>query len=669
MKRIFTLLIAGLGITCVSAQNTCATAEQVTVGIHDASYADDSEAPSIICTQGVNNALNKGLWYTYTSTSIINVTISTSLTGYPNIDTRVHIYQGDCDDLICVDGDDDSGVQTTSIVTFTAQPNITYYIAFDDNWNDDDFVFEVIESTYVPPMFETQNANVGGQYVMCIVDANGDYLDDIVVPNSGYITMMYQNEDGTFTEATPTAGETTYMPGWSLASGDYDGNGINDFLYGAYGGATIMLANDDGTEYTPMISTEFIFSQRTNFVDLNNDGNLDAFVCHDVEPNVYFLNDGDSGFDYFQGGIGDHPAGGNYGSIWVDYDNDDDPDLFIAKCRGGGSDAGINELHRNNGDGTFTDVSEEAGMSDIIQTWSTAFGDFDNDGDMDAMVGANSTSHGSHKLMINNNDGTFSDATANSGFETLTSLSREHITHDFDNDGFLDVMGGGTYIMFNNGDMTFTKVDVGAHVGPIGDLNNDGFLDILNNQQMKINTGNDNNWLKINLEGTDSNRNGIGARIEIYSSGESTWQKQIRDVRSGDGFRFMSSLNTHFGLGQTEAIEQIVIKWPSGIIDIIENPTINESLMAVEGATLSNNQFNSTAFKVYPNPVKDIIQFTTTDNITMTNAYIYDISGKLVISEEISDLSISAQQLTKGTYVMILKDTNGKHYSTKIIKE
>ncbi|WP_033032630.1 T9SS type A sorting domain-containing protein, partial [Pseudoalteromonas fuliginea] len=65
----------------------------------------------------------------------------------------------------------------------------------------------------------------------------------------------------------------------------------------------------------------------------------------------------------------------------------------------------------------------------------------------------------------------------------------------------------------------------------------------------------------------------------------------------------------------------------------------------------------------------DIIQFTTTDNITMTNAYIYDISGKLVISEEISDLSISAQQLTKGTYVMILKDTNGKHYSTKIIKE
>ncbi|QYJ68195.1 FG-GAP-like repeat-containing protein [Flavobacterium litorale] len=671
MKKILTLLLTSVGIISLNAQDTCATAEAVTIGINNASYADTSEVPTLICTLGTNNELTSGLWYTYTSATIINVTVSTSLEGYPNTDTRVHIYSGSCGDFNCVAGDDDSGDQYTSLVTFTAQANETYYIVFDNNWTSDDFVFEVSESEHTTPFFENVNINANGPYIMCVVDMNGDYLDDIVIPNENSITMLYQNTDGTFTEATPTAGATNYMPGWSLAAGDYDGNGFNDLLYGSGNGATIMLANSDGTAYMPMVSDDFIFSQRTNFIDINNDGNLDAFVCHDVEPNVYFLNDGNSGFNYVQGGIGDHPAGGNYGSIWVDYDNDDDPDLFIAKCRGGGSDAGINELHRNNGDGTFTDVSNEAGMADIIQTWSTAFGDFDNDGDMDAMVGANSTSHGSHKLMVNNNDGTFTDTTEGSGIDTFTPLNREHITHDFNNDGFLDVMGGGNYILINNGDMTFSPLDIGdATVGAIGDLNNDGFLDILNGNRIRMNTGNDNNWLKINLEGTSSNKNGIGARIEIYSNeAGSTWEKQIRDVRSGDGFRYMSSLNTHFGLGQTSEIDQLVIRWPSGIIDIINNPTINEALMVVEGSTLGRFDNNSNAFTVYPNPVGDVLQFTTNENITADKAYVYDLSGRLVMSEKLTNNSMPVQQLSKGTYILIIKGESGKHYTTKIIKE
>lgn len=669
MKRIIFLVLALLGLGNLHAQTDCSHAIPVeTTGVNNASFSTESTPPSLICTGG-ETSQTMGIWYTYSTSEVTYVTITTEINDYPIKDTRVHVYSGNCESYTCVAGDDDSGEGLSSTVSFLAQPDENYIIVFDNRWDSDDFVFEVMETTNIPLVFTSDNVDITGGYIMCVADMNGDYLDDIVVPADGSIKILYQNTDGTFTETTATADYTPYMPGWSLAAGDYDGNGYNDLLYGNGNGATLMIANDDGTAYSAMLSPESIFSQRTNFVDLDNDGNLDAFVCHDVAPNVYFQNDGEGSFSYHQGGIGDHPNGGNYGSIWVDYDNDGDVDLFIAKCRGGGSSAGINELHRNDGDGVFTDVSEEANMNDIIQTWSTAMGDFDNDGDMDAFVGANSTSEGSHKLMANNNDGTFSDITASSGVSEFTELSREHVTHDFDNDGWLDVLGGGSYILFNNGDMTFTPTSVpNISSGPIGDLNNDGFLDVLNGGNIKINGGNDNNWIKIYLEGTESNRNGIGARVELYATGEG-WTKQIRDVRSGDGFRFMSSLNTHFGLGQTEEIDQIVIKWPSGIIDVIENPNINEPLMVVEGETLSKTNFNNSTFIVYPNPVKNIIQFTGKENTVITDAFIYSISGKLVSSGKVSGTSVPVNNLANGTYILIVKDDNGKHYSTKFIKE
>ncbi|WP_297332938.1 FG-GAP-like repeat-containing protein [Flavobacterium sp.] len=668
MKKIFTIISCGISAFALHAQNNCATAVPVTVGIYNATYSDGSQVPAPICTNGVNNNVTKGIWYSYTSATTVNVTVSTDVQGFTPQDTRVHVYNGMCGNLTCVAGDDDSGSSYSSIVSFTAQAGETYYIAFDNNWNDFNFTFQVFETAFTPALFETVQYNATGSYVMCVVDMNGDYFDDIVIPDNNQIKMFYQQTDGTFTETARVAGSTPYMPGWSLAAGDYDGNGFNDLLYGNGNGAALMIANADGTQYTAMQSPQSIFSQRTNFVDLNNDGHLDAFVCHDVAPNCYFLNDGNGGFSWVQGGIGDHPSGGNYGSIWVDYDNDGDADLFIAKCRGGGDPASINELHRNNGDGTFTNVSQEANLADMLQTWSTAWGDFDNDGDMDALVGANSTANGPHKLMRNNGDGTFTDVTEGSGFADLFELNREHIAHDFNNDGWIDVMGGGNYIMFNNGDMTFTKTQANASVGPIGDLNNDGFLDILNFNQMKLNNGNDNNWIKLHLEGTESNRNGIGARVEVYAEGDG-WEKQIRDVRSGDGFRYMSSLNTHFGLGTTDAIEQIIIKWPSGIIDVIENPDVNQAITVQEGSTLGTGKFTTKLFSTYPNPVKDVLNFTSDDTTQITEAHVYDISGKLIITNKVENNALKVQQLANGNYLLVLKDSNGKYHSAKFIKK
>lgn len=665
MKQLFTLFGFTLLALSVKAQDSCQNALVVGQGIHNANYTPQSQIPQPICTNGTNNNPSMGIWFRYTPTATYNTTVTTNVPGYPLHDTRVQIYSGTCGNLVCVAGDDDSGPDYTSVVTFPAIAGTTYYIAFDNNWDSSNFVFQLSEAPYNPPVFTNLEVDISGSYIMCVVDMNGDYLDDIVVPQNNGVQVLYQNNEGSFTEALLPADNTPYMPGWSMAAGDYDKNGFNDLLYGNTNGATLMLANEDGTAFEAFLSPQSIFSQRTNFIDINNDGHLDAFVCHDVQPNVYFLNDGEGGFTYIQGGLGDYPSGGNYGSIWVDYDNDGDADLFIAKCRGGNDPAGINELHRNDGDGNFTNVSQEANMADLLQTWSTAWGDFDNDGYMDAMVGANSTSSGSHKLMHNNGDGTFTDVTAGSGIENFTPLSREHIAHDFNNDGYIDVMGGDNYILYNNGDMTFTAQVINAYVGPVGDLNNDGFLDILNGSTVKLNNGNDNNWLKLNLLGIDSNGNGIGARVEIHG----TWGIQIRDVRSGEGFRYMSTLNTHFGIGTADEIEQVVIKWPSGIVDTVENPDINQTLFVEEGSTILNSaDFTVNEFSIFPNPAKDVINFAGPDNTTVTQAAIFDMNGRLVKTADAAQNSVDVQNLAKGTYLLLLKDTNGKHYSSKFIK-
>ena len=142
--------------------------------------------------------------------------------------------------------------------------------------------------------------------------------------------------------------------------------------------------------------------------------------------------------------------------------------------------------------------------------------------------------------------------------------------------------------MFNQGNNSFTPVGYNAiSVGAVGDLNNDGFLDIQNGSTIRYGVPNGNNWLKVTLQGIQSNRNGIGARVEIYGP----WGKQIRDIRSGEGFRYMSSLNAHFGLGTSTVINQVIIKWPSGIVDTYNNVTANQPLSAVEGATLGIDAF------------------------------------------------------------------------------
>jgi len=512
--------------------------------------------------------------------------------------------------------------------------------------------------------FTTTTIGTTGQYGICAVDMNGDYLDDIVSISSTNIQIFFQNEDGTFTQQNFPTPATANLPSWSLAAGDLTGNGYNDLLYGGGSAVTFMIANDNGTEYTEVSFPQYVFSQRTNFIDLNNDGHLDAFVCHDVAPNVYYINDGEGNLTFNQGGIGDFPTGGHYGSIWFDYNNDSLPDMFMAKC-GGSVQRRTNQLFRNNGDGTFTDVALEAGLADPIQTWSAAVGDFNNDGYMDLLVGASSFTDGGHKLMRNNGDGTFTDVTVGSGFDTFSGTSIEHATYDFNNDGFLDIMGNSNRIFINNGDFTFTPVTVPFSGASVADLNNDGFLDAFRAGTIYYNTGNDNNWIVINTQGVESNRNGIGARVEITSA----LGTQIRDVRSGEGFRYMSTLNTHFGIGQDTEIETLTIKWPSGIIDVIENPEINTTHHIIEGQTVLNTQeFTLAAIKLSPNPTTGNLFFSYNGSLKGAQVKVYDVLGRIMQSETLMDNTLNVSNLNSGMYFLNL-NFEGQRAQLKFIKK
>lgn len=659
-------LISSLGFS----QDDCASAIAITEGIFTVDAIDGTEVPSPICAANGGGA-TAGEWYTYTAQENLGLTITTDLSQNqnqdPQADTRFHVYTGTCGDLVCRSGDDDAGTGFLSIAQFNVEAGTTYYIAFDNKWNSSGFDFQIIEGAVIAEpetiiTFTSTSSDTDGTQ-RALVDMNGDYLDDIVSISTTNVNIRYQQTSGDFTTANIETTSAENSPSWSLSAGDIDGNGYNDLLYGGASGVTFMIANDSGTGFSQISGSEYVFSQRSNFVDINNDGHLDAFVCHDVEPNVYYINDGNGNLTFNQGGLGDTVNGGNYGSIWIDYDNDRDMDLFIAKCRGGNSGANINQLHENDGSGNFTEVSTAMNLADPVQTWSSAWGDFDNDGDMDAFIGASSFTNGGHKFM-RNDESTFTDVITGTGLENFEDTDIEYVTHDFDNNGYLDIYSGSGNFFFNNGDMTFTQQIVNFGAGPIGDLNNDGFLDILSGN-IYMNDGNDNNWLKITTEGVQSNWNGIGARIEIQSAMGS----QMRDIRSGDGFRYMSSLNAHFGIGTDTEIESVTIYWPSGIVDTILNPTINETLFVQEGQTLSIKDNNALQLNVYPNPTHQYLYVEGLQNDTKNaSLQIVGVQGKQVNNAKFNSNRVDVSQLSNGIYFATIT-INNQSQTLKFVKD
>lgn len=670
--KLFSFLCV-FAMISVNAQNTCSTAIAITEGTYTVGTIDGDPSPDD-CVQEFSNGSN-GEWYKYTASDDIVVTLTTSLEINTGIDTRVHIYSNSCGDLICLTGDDDGGSGLLSIVTFDVENGGDYFIVFDNRWGSENFDFELIEGEPSggeennDVTFDNLNISTSGS-PLGFVDMNHDFLDDIVSVSGTNVNINYQKAIGGFDNVNVATTNADNTPSWSMACGDLDGNGYMDLLYGGGNGATIMYGNKTetsnpsssyATNYTELSPSIYIFSQRTNFVDIDNDGLLDAFVCHDVAPNVYFINDGNGGLETHQVGDGNSIdlglPGSNYATIFFDYDNDHDIDMYISKCT-----STPNLLFSNNGDGTYTDVTSVSGLNTpFIRTWGSAVGDFDNDGFMDILIGASSGVNG---LMRNNGDGTFSEVTAGSGFDTFNTTSHEYIAEDFNNDGYIDILSSGR-VMINNGDMTFSPSATIVGQGPIGDANNDGFLDVLSGGTLKMNQNTEGNWLKVNTIGTTSNFNGIGARIEITSA----LGTQVRDIKSGVGFKYMSSITAHFGIGEDTVVESITVYWPSGNVDFIINPTINDTVNITEGqAPLNVDENLLSNVSIYPNPTNN--KLTINSNIDLENSVvaIFDLQGKKVYNSFYVNDTIDVNNLDAGIYVLRIIQNN-KEINFKFVKK
>jgi PKD repeat protein len=466
--------------------------------------------------------------------------------------------------------------------------------------------------------FSDQSSNLFYPFVnsgapMGVADMNGDGLDDIIrIDNGSTIRFDYQpSTGGAFTGIS--LGQLQGSQ-WGMCIADADKNGYNDlFTGGAYNGLKFYLADDSGTSYdVSIISMLPIFLQGANFADIDIDGDVDIFACNDVGLSHAYNNDGSGDFSFDSNLINTSSTvpsdnSGNYGSVWTDYDSDGDLDLYISKCRQGVTDPNdgrrINLLFENDGEGNYMDVAEEAGLIPYGQSWATDFADIDNDGDMDCFV----INHDiASNLYINNGDNYFTDVITTSGMaETLATAGNGIQVKfvDFDNDTYVDLLfssNGANHLLFkNNGDQTFAlandwiPTDERIHSFSTGDLNNDGFVDFiagfgngfntpnnLEDDKLFINNGNDNHYLKVRLEGDPSNKNGVGARLEIYGA----WGTQIREIRSGESYGITTSLTAHFGLGASTEIDSLIVKWPSGYVDQINQPNIDQTIVLEEGS-------------------------------------------------------------------------------------
>jgi hypothetical protein len=449
---------------------------------------------------------------------------------------------------------------------------------------------------------------------MGIADMNGDGLDDIVrLDNAGDLQIEYQNAAGT-TMGTYIFGNLGSSNEWALAIADVDGNGYNDVVAGgAYNGVKLLTANATGTAYTSsLMPGPGIFVQATNFVDIDNNGTVDIFACHDDGISAPYNNDGAGNFTHDLGLIFAESTvpsddSGNYGTVWIDYDNDGDLDMYHSKCRLGVGNTldgrRLNMLWENDGAGNYTDVAQARGLRPEAQSWAADWADWDLDGDLDCFIINHDILSGFYE-----NDGThnFTNETASTGTTTdlgSLGLGIQCIFEDFDNDTYEDLLftgrSGSHMLFWNNGDGTFTGGDPfsaggnGIQSAVVGDLNNDGFMDVYagfatgfnspssNPDMIFTNDGNTNGWIKVRLQGVTSNPNGIGARVELHGA----WGVQMRDVKAGESYGISHTHTQHFGLGTETTIDELVINWPDGTQDVITNPTPGQEIVVVEGSS------------------------------------------------------------------------------------
>ena len=459
----------------------------------------------------------------------------------------------------------------------------------------------------------TQTAGVGGGNDPLSICADALWFDydndgwlDLLVARFGS-PILYRNQgpgaDGEhrFTDVSQAAGLTKFGNTIAAIAFDADRDGWLDLMLGNYfqpvnlldlktpnvlpnnldyatnGGGVTFWRNvplKDGGRGFVEITKEAGFAGHTGWTldlghaDLNNDGWQDVYIAGDYGTDRLFFNTGDGkgtftevtetalgGFDTKKGmnvDMGDYDRDG-----WLDVYVTNITDEYMKEC---------NMLWRNNGDGTFFDLSRETGTCDTDWGWAAKFADFDNDGweDLFAVNGLRSASEQNYipvlleMLITPNVDFSNINSYPDIGNMTWSGYQKKRLFHN---------LGDGTFKEI--GALARADNDLDGRGVGVGDFDNDGALDFYQsnaNQPALLLRGkpvNPGNWTQLKLIGDTSNRDAIGARVTITAGGES----YMREVNGGNGYAGQSATRLHFGVGRAERLDSVSIRWPNGQVE------------------------------------------------------------------------------------------------------
>lgn len=450
------------------------------------------------------------------------------------------------------------------------------------------------------------------------IDNDGD--DDLLVTpfnapaENAYLTVFENDGLGNLSKIN-VPGLSDYIQGTYrvISVGDINNDNYVDFIAngtGAVGG--VVFINNGDKSFTPnqlVAPNASGLNWFASLADMNNDGKLDAVFSDDnitTTPATttfrFFTQNSAGEFEAYELGEIAAETSISRGGSWADYDKDGDQDFI--RSRFGTTANDFDQLYRNNGDGTFTPVSGTAFEEDfILGSRSLSWGDYDNDLDLDVYIVENFAAPSS-MLYRNNGDGTFTKMTGSLLSETKTVQSFGSAWGDVDNDGDLDMVVANSLqavLYINDGAGNFSKYTAQEYLVAadasrtniafaFADYDNNGTLDIATGKNANFPTillknslvpGTNTRWLKVKLQGVNSNRSGIGARIEITTPNAKT---QMRAVEALSGYGSTSSLTAHFGLAN-QSSATVKVFWPSGLVQTISNVAANQTLLIVEDGT------------------------------------------------------------------------------------
>ena len=445
-------------------------------------------------------------------------------------------------------------------------------------------------------------ARTGWGQGVCVGDYDNDGWEDLYVTYYGKNVLYHNNGNGTFTDVTDKAGVGGSGKAWGTGCAfvDYDRDGHLDLMVANYVDFDLSTAPAPGDRTTCLWKGVPVMCGPQGLPG---------------SKNILYHNRGDGTFEDVSSKAHIDRTTGHYAFsvTTLDYDDDGWPDIFVA-C-----DSTPSILYHNNHDGTFTDVAITAGAAfnedgrSQAGMGSTA-ADYNGDGRLD--IFKTNFSDDTATLYRNNGDGTFDDVTYPAGLGLNTQyLGWGTMFFDFDNDGWPDLLlvNGHVYpevdsqhlgsnfqepriLYHNNGDGKFT--DISANSGPgiitpsssrglaVGDLWNDGRMSaVISNMnappsllvnQVRSTT----HWVAFRAIGTKSNRDGIGARIRMKVGP----RVSIDEVRSGSSFISNNDMRVHFGLGAATKIDWVEVRWPSGLLEKFEGPAVDSIHTLREGS-------------------------------------------------------------------------------------